>query len=62
MEYLYFGLTIILAFSNCKYKQEIASHLSNGRLVHIEGTGHLIRLDKSEETERQIRAFLAGMK
>jgi pimeloyl-ACP methyl ester carboxylesterase len=40
---------------------EIAGLLQNGKLVHIEGSSHLVRLDKPDETERQIRAFLAGL-
>jgi pimeloyl-ACP methyl ester carboxylesterase len=40
---------------------DIAGLLPNGKLVHIEGAGHLVRLDKPVETERQIRAFLAGL-
>ena len=37
---------------------EIAGLLPNGKLVHIEGASHLVRLDKPIETERLIRAFL----
>jgi pimeloyl-ACP methyl ester carboxylesterase len=40
---------------------EIAGLLPNGKLVHIKGAGHLVRLDKPAETERQIRTFLAGL-
>jgi pimeloyl-ACP methyl ester carboxylesterase len=40
---------------------DIAGLLPNGKLVHIEGAGHLVRLDKPAEAERQIRAFLAGL-
>ena len=40
---------------------ETAGLLANGKLVHIKGAGHLVRLDKPAETERQIRAFLAGL-
>jgi len=47
---------------NRKQHQEIAAFLPNGRLVHIDGAGHLIRLDKPAETEREMRAFLSGLK
>jgi len=40
---------------------EIAALLPNGRLVHIEGAGHVIRNDKPEDTEREIRSFLSGL-
>ncbi|UCG57140.1 MAG: alpha/beta hydrolase [Phycisphaerales bacterium] len=40
---------------------EIAGLLPNGKLVHIDGAGHLVRLDRPAETERQIRDFLAGL-
>ncbi len=39
----------------------IAGLLRNGRLVHIEGAGHVIRQDRPEETEREIRSFLASL-
>lgn len=37
----------------------IAALLPAGRLVHVEGAGHVIHIDRLDETERQIRAFLA---
>lgn len=40
---------------------ETAEVLPNGKLVHIDGARHLVRLDKPAETELQIRAFLAGL-
>jgi len=40
---------------------EIASALPNGRLVHIDGAGHVIRNDRPDDTEREIRAFLSGL-
>ena len=40
---------------------EIASLLPKGRLVHIDGAGHVIRNDKPEDTEREIRSFLSGL-
>jgi pimeloyl-ACP methyl ester carboxylesterase len=40
---------------------EIASLLPKGRLVHIDGAGHVIRNDRPEETEREIRTFLSGL-
>ncbi len=40
---------------------ELASLLPNGKLVHVDGAGHLIRLDKPEVTVRLIREFLAGL-
>jgi len=46
---------------NRKKHQEIASLLPNGKLVHIDGAGHVIRNDRPAETEREIRAFLAGL-
>ncbi len=39
---------------------EIARLLPHGRLVHIDGAGHVIRNDRPADTEREIRAFLAG--
>jgi pimeloyl-ACP methyl ester carboxylesterase len=44
-----------------KKHQEIADLLPNGKLVHISGASHLVRLDKPAETERRIRAFLAEL-
>jgi pimeloyl-ACP methyl ester carboxylesterase len=40
---------------------EIARLLPKGRLVHIDGAGHVIRNDRPAATEREIRAFLAGL-
>ena len=39
-----------------------ASVLPNGKIVHIEGATHQVRLDRPTETERQIREFLADLK
>jgi len=39
-----------------------ASVLPNGKIVHVEGATHQVRLDRPAETERQIRDFLAGLK
>jgi len=41
---------------------EVAELLPNGKLVHIDGATHLVRLDKPVETEREIRSFLDGLK
>lgn len=41
---------------------EAAALLPNGKLIHIEGAGHLIRNDKPLEAEREIRHFLDGLK
>ncbi len=41
---------------------EIAALLPHGKLVHVDGAGHLIRLDKPEKTEQLIREFLAEVK
>ena len=40
---------------------EIASLLPHGRLVLIDGAGHVIRNDKPADTEREIRPFLSGL-
>jgi pimeloyl-ACP methyl ester carboxylesterase len=40
---------------------KVAELLPNGKLVHIDGTSHLVRKDKPAETERLIRAFLEGL-
>lgn len=40
---------------------EIARLLPQGRLIHIDGAGHVIRNDRPEETVRAIRAFLSGL-
>ncbi len=39
---------------------EIARLLPRGKLVHIDGAGHVIRNDRPADTEREIRAFLSG--
>ncbi len=39
---------------------EIAGLLPNGRLVHIDGAGHVTRNDRPNETEREIRSFLSS--
>lgn len=41
---------------------EVAALLPKGKIVHIDGASHLVRLDKPQETERQIRSFLAELK
>ncbi|MBN1996308.1 alpha/beta hydrolase [candidate division KSB1 bacterium] len=38
-----------------------AALLPNGKLLHIQGANHLIRNDKPEEMEREIRAFLSSL-
>jgi len=40
---------------------KVAALLPYGKLVHIDGATHLVRLDKPAETERQIRDFLEGL-
>ena len=40
---------------------KVAGLLPNGKLVHIDGTSHQVRMDKPVETERQIRIFLDGL-
>ena len=35
--------------------------LANGKIIHVDGSTHQVRLDKPDETERQIRSFLAGL-
>jgi len=40
---------------------EAAALLPNGKVVHVEGAGHLIHLDKPMETEQEIRTFLNGL-
>ncbi len=40
---------------------EIAGLLPKGKLVHIDGAGHVIRNDRPEATEREIRAFLSRL-
>jgi pimeloyl-ACP methyl ester carboxylesterase len=44
-----------------KKNLEVASLLPRGKLVHIDGAGHVIRNDRPVETEREIRTFLAGL-
>jgi pimeloyl-ACP methyl ester carboxylesterase len=44
-----------------KKSLEVASLLPRGKLVHIDGAGHVIRNDRPVETEREIRAFLASL-
>ncbi len=39
----------------------IASLLAHGKLVHIDGAGHVIRNDRPEDTERAIRFFLSRL-
>lgn len=46
--------------SHRKRHLEAAAQLPNGKLIHIEDAGHLIRLDKPERTEQEIRDFLDG--
>ncbi|MEW6235117.1 MAG: alpha/beta hydrolase [Candidatus Omnitrophota bacterium] len=41
---------------------ELAALLHHGKLIHVDGAGHLIRLDKPEITVRLIREFLANVK
>lgn len=41
---------------------EAAALLPNGKLIHIEGAGHVIRNDKPLRTEREIRSFLDSLK
>ena len=38
-----------------------ASALAHGKIVHVDGATHQVRLDKPDEAERQIRGFLAGL-
>jgi pimeloyl-ACP methyl ester carboxylesterase len=40
---------------------EMARLLPQGKMVYIEGAGHVVHNDKPAETERQIRAFLSGL-
>jgi pimeloyl-ACP methyl ester carboxylesterase len=37
-----------------------AELLPNGKLIHIEGANHLIRHDKPDEMEKEVRAFLSS--
>jgi pimeloyl-ACP methyl ester carboxylesterase len=41
---------------------KVAELLPNGKLIHIDGTSHLVRKDRPAETEREIRIFLDGLK
>jgi len=38
-----------------------ASTLAQGKIVHVDGATHQVRLDKPDETEHLIRTFLAGL-
>jgi pimeloyl-ACP methyl ester carboxylesterase len=40
---------------------KVAGLLPNGKLIHIDGASHLVRMDKPAETERQIRIFLDSL-
>lgn len=40
---------------------KVAELLPNGKLIHIDGTSHLVRKDKPVETESQIRIFLDSL-
>jgi pimeloyl-ACP methyl ester carboxylesterase len=42
--------------------QAVAALLPHGRLVHVAGAGHVVHLDEPEATEREVRAFLAGVR
>ena len=58
--------TLILKAEATKeqYKQkhlETAALLSNGNLIHIKGTSHLVRHDKPDITELEIRKFLSSL-
>lgn len=39
--------------------RELAAHLPNGRLIHIEDTGHCVFRDDREAATRELREFLA---
>jgi pimeloyl-ACP methyl ester carboxylesterase len=55
---------ILKADADKKSRQEhlkVAGLLPNGKLVHIDGASHLVRMDKPVETERQIRMFLDSL-
>lgn len=39
-------------------EQEVADHLSNGRLVHVEDAGHCVLWDERERATEELRAFL----
>lgn len=48
-----------------KYRQRhhtAAQCLPNGLCIHIDGTGHVMRNDKTAEVERTIRSFLSELK
>ena len=40
---------------------EAAGLLPNGRLIHIDGANHVIRNDKPEAVEKEVRAFLSDV-
>lgn len=42
--------------------REAAALLQNGKIVHVDGAGHLIRNDKPEIMKREMRSFLAETK
>ncbi|HNQ89090.1 MAG TPA: alpha/beta hydrolase [Verrucomicrobiota bacterium] len=55
---------ILKADANAESRKKhlaMADLLPKGKLVHIDGAGHVIRNDKPAETERAIRAFLSGL-
>jgi pimeloyl-ACP methyl ester carboxylesterase len=55
---------ILKADADKKSRQEhlkVAGLLPNGKLVHIDGASHLVRMDKPVETERQVRMFLDSL-
>jgi pimeloyl-ACP methyl ester carboxylesterase len=55
---------ILKADADKKSRQEhlkVAGLLPNGKLIHIDGASHLVRMDKPVETERQIRMFLDSL-
>jgi pimeloyl-ACP methyl ester carboxylesterase len=56
---------ILKADAEKKSRQEhlkVAGLLPNGKLIHIDGASHLVRMDKPVETEKQIRIFLDSLK
>ncbi len=56
---------ILKADADAKHRerhQRVARLLAHGRLVHLAGAGHVIRHDRPAEVERELRAFLAGLK
>ena len=40
---------------------EAAELLPNGKLIHIDGASHLIRHDKPDGMEKEVRAFLSSV-